>query len=257
MAKIFLKFNAAVITELKLEKEVTTFGRKEGNDLIINHPAVSGFHGKIVQEGTDYVVEDLNSTNGTLLNGVRVKRSKLNNKDLIRIAKHILEFVSDDNAAATPMAPEVEETPKEAAASSLSSQPVVKKETVKKEPALPAPNIPNIPETVETNSGLGGVIKIIAGGVDGQNEVQLKALVTYIGTSDQAAIKIKGLLAPSLAAALSKRPDGFFLKAVKPGYPKVNGKSVQEQVLLESGALIECGGTNMVFYAQGDKKKAS
>jgi hypothetical protein len=79
-------------------------------------------------------------------------------------------------------------------------------------------------------------------------------LVTYIGTTDQAAIKIKGFLVPSLAAAISHRPEGYFLKAVKAGYPKVNGNAVNEQVYLENGALIEVGGTNMVFY-QSDKKE--
>jgi hypothetical protein len=99
-----------------------------------------------------------------------------------------------------------------------------------------------------------GVIKVVSGAVDGHTEIKLKELVTYIGTSDKAAIKIKGLLAPSLAAAISRRPEGYFLKAVKAGYPKVNGNSVKEQVFLENGALIEAGGTNMVFY-QTDAKK--
>jgi hypothetical protein len=98
------------------------------------------------------------------------------------------------------------------------------------------------------------VVRIISGGVDGQAEVILKELVTYIGASDQAIIKIKGFLAPSLAAAISRRPEGYFLKAVKAGYPKVNGNAVNEQVFLENGALIEVGGTNMVFYFS-DKRK--
>jgi hypothetical protein len=99
-----------------------------------------------------------------------------------------------------------------------------------------------------------GLIKIIMGGVDGQTEIQLKDNVTYMGSSDQAAIKIKGFLVPHLAAAISRRPEGYFLKAVKPGYPKVNGVAIHEQVLLENGAMIEAGGTNMVFYATESKK---
>jgi len=85
--------------------------------------------------------------------------------------------------------------------------------------------------------------------VNGQLEVPLKDLVTYVGTTNQAQIKIKGFLAPSIAAAISRRPDGYFLKAVKAGYPKVNGNAIQEQVLLENGAMIEVGGTSMVFHA--------
>jgi hypothetical protein len=79
--------------------------------------------------------------------------------------------------------------------------------------------------------------------------------MTYIGTGTQANIKIKGFMAPELAAAISRRPDGYFLKAVKVGYPKVNGISVTDQIFLESGALIEVGGTNMVFYLTDEQAK--
>ena len=98
-------------------------------------------------------------------------------------------------------------------------------------------------------------IKVISGQVGDQAEIEIKDNVTYIGTSDQAILKIRGFLAPDLAAAISKRPDGFFLRAVKPGYPKVNGQPVQEQIFLESGALIEAGGTNFVFYFNDPNKK--
>jgi hypothetical protein len=81
--------------------------------------------------------------------------------------------------------------------------------------------------------------------------------MTYIGTSAQAAVRIKGFMAPELAAAITRRPDGYFLKAVKPGYPKVNGVNIKDQIFLESGALIEVGNVNMVFYVDDPKKKGS
>ena len=55
MAKIFIKFNAAVIKEIELTKNETTFGRKPNNDIVIDNPAISGFHGKIVKDGDAYV----------------------------------------------------------------------------------------------------------------------------------------------------------------------------------------------------------
>ncbi len=244
MAKVFLKFNSAIIKEYLLDKDEITFGRKLTNDISIDHPTVSGFHGKIKKVGDHFVVEDLNSTNGTFINGRRVKEGQIKDKDQIGVAGHILDFHADDKSAPSTDSP-VSNGPKPATApaktpDSLSSE--IQKEISRKNSGAPA-------------SSATGVVRIIAGGVNGQTEVNLKDLVTYIGTTDQAMIKIKGFLAPSLAAAISKRPEGYFLKAVKQGYPKVNGVAVNEQVLLENGALIEVGGTNMVFY-RSDAKKA-
>lgn len=249
MAKIYIKFNSAVIKEVKLEKNETTFGRKPTNDIVIDHPTVSGFHGKIKKEDDHYAVEDFNSTNGTFINGRRVKSGALKDKDQIGVAGHIFDFHEDNAAEASADAaapsPQIEKK-KETLRASLDVGADVK-------PLPPAPE--TTAEPAQTNAP--AVVRIIAGNVNGQVEVPLKDLVTYIGTTDQALIKVKGFLVPSLAAAISRRPDGFFLKAVKAGYPKVNGNAIQEQVLLENGALIEVGGTNMVFYRSDAKKTAA
>ena len=231
MAKVYLKFNGAVIKEVRLEKGETTFGRKPDNDIAIGHPTISGHHGKIRKDGDRYLLEDLNSTNGTYLNGQRVKSAVLKNRDRIGAAGHILEFLLDDAAEASA---EPEPAPKSTASEKA--------------------NAPAEPELIGAKVGP-GMIRIISGAADGPTEVPLKDLVTYLGTADQAAIKIKGFMAPSLAAAISRKPEGYFLKAIKAGYPKVNGLAIQDQVLLENGATIEAGGTNMVFYAS-DRKKA-
>ncbi len=95
MPRLYLKFNSAVIKEIDLTKPETTFGRKPANDVVIDHATVSGFHGKIVKEGDRYFVEDLNSTNGTFVNGNRIKRAEIKNKDQIGVARHILEFLTE------------------------------------------------------------------------------------------------------------------------------------------------------------------
>lgn len=274
MAKVYLKFNGAVIREYKLTKDETSFGRKPTNDIVIGHPTISGFHGKIRKDGDRFIVEDLNSTNGTFLNGQRVKGAALKNRDKVGAAGHILEFVMDDTAPATvenepaaPATPAVGAPGAPAVAAPLSEDAAIQrqKDMLRRSlglgggppPPADAPPAPATPESEFDENGekkpAHGIVRIISGGVDGQAEVVLKELVTYIGASDQAIIKIKGFLAPSLAAAISRRPEGYFLKAVKPGYPKVNGNTVSEQIFLENGALIEVGGTNMVFY-HADKK---
>ena len=272
MAKVYVKFNSAVIRELDLTKEETTFGRKPTNDIVLDHATVSGFHGKIRKTAAGWMIEDLNSTNGTFINGHRIKSQELKNRDQVTVASHVLEFVMDGEAptASAPTAPPTAQA-KPAAPAPASAPPATADEKQKEilrrslgleapAPAAPAstpvpPAAPSAASEADARSAATeGVIKIIAGAVNSQSEVRLKDLVTYIGTSDQAAIKIKGFLAPSLAAAVSKRPEGYFLKAVKAGYPKVNGMAVNEQIFLENGALIEVGGTNMVFYDPEAKK---
>lgn len=262
MPKVYIKFNAAIIAEAELTRDVVTFGRKEENDIRIDHPAVSGFHGKLVKEGDQYFVEDLDSTNGTFVNGVKIKRAKLQNKDNIRVAKHILEFIMDEPATSPPAgapAKTAEGSPKASPPPSplnLEAQREILRKTLGTPGVPPTPTPATLaPQESSQASVIIGVIKIISGAANNQTEIKLTDLVTYIGTSDQALIKIKGLLAPGLAAAISRRPEGYFLKAVKPGYPKVNGSSVHEQVFLENGSLIECGGTNMAFYMNPGKKK--
>ena len=245
MAKIYIKFNGAIIREFKLEKDITTFGRKTGNDIEIGRPTISGFHGKIRRDGDRFIVEDLNSTNGTFLNGQKISSAALKNRDKIGAAGHILEFLTDDSAAAsTETGP-----PRKTAVTPVAMPPLPG--------TVPPAELPPLKEPELIGNRIApGLIRIISGGVDGQSEVHLKEIVTYVGTADQAAVKIKGFLAPSLAAVISRKAEGYVLKAVKVGYTKVNGNAIQDQVLLENGATIEAGGTHMVFYAS-DKKKAS
>ena len=89
MPKLLLKFNAAVIKEIPFNKDVLTVGRKPDNDIFIDNPAISGHHCKISLQGGAYVVEDLESTNGTFVNEKRIKMSGLHHNDVVGLAKHL------------------------------------------------------------------------------------------------------------------------------------------------------------------------
>ena len=90
-------------------------------------------------------------------------------------------------------------------------------------------------------------ISIITGAANDHLRITLKDAVTYIGTKESAAIKLKGFLAPELAGAITRRREGFVLKALKPGYIKVNGIPLKDHILLENGARLEMGSAIMVF----------
>ena len=69
MAKLILSLDGQVLREVPLDKERVTIGRKPHNDIPIENLAVSGEHACIVTILNDSFLEDLGSTNGTLVNG--------------------------------------------------------------------------------------------------------------------------------------------------------------------------------------------
>jgi len=92
MARIILIHEGAVLKEFPLNKERTTIGRKPHNDIQLDDPTVSGQHAVILMLQNAYV-EDLNSTNGVILNGKKVTRRQLNHGDVIRIGRHEMKYV--------------------------------------------------------------------------------------------------------------------------------------------------------------------
>ncbi len=99
MAKLILSLDDLVLQEIPLSKERTTIGRKPHNDIQIDNLAVSGEHAVIVTVMNDCFLEDLGSTNGTLVNGVLAKKHLLQNNDVIELGKYKLKFFG---VAATP-----------------------------------------------------------------------------------------------------------------------------------------------------------
>jgi hypothetical protein len=93
MAKLILSLDGLVLNEFSLTKERTGIGRKPHNDIQIDNLAVSGDHAVVITIGNDCFLEDLGSTNGTLVNGALVKKHILRNNDVIELGKYKLVFV--------------------------------------------------------------------------------------------------------------------------------------------------------------------
>ena len=95
MAKLILSMDGLVLKEIPLTKERTTIGRKPHNDIQIDNLAVSGEHAVIVTILNDCFLEDLGSTNGTLVNGNPVKKHFLQSNDVVELGKYRLKFVGE------------------------------------------------------------------------------------------------------------------------------------------------------------------
>src|SRR6266850_848026 len=101
MAKLILSVDGQVLKEHTLSKERTLIGRKPHNDIQIDNLAVSGEHAAIITILNDSFIEDLGSTNGTMVNGKPVKKHFLQNNDVVEIGKHKLKYFNDAPTAAT------------------------------------------------------------------------------------------------------------------------------------------------------------
>lgn len=233
MPKLLLKFNAAVIKEVAMEKESISIGRKPDNDIVIDNPAISGHHCKLTMEGGGYYVEDLESTNGTFVNEKRIKKSGLHHNDVVGLAKHAVVFLNEAELA-------------DAGAPSPSSDATMVLTPQKQAELVAASSAAAKPAGAEKSAWL----RVIKGAVDA-GEYELKGMSTYIGKSDRVQVQIKGSglfgSAPEVAASVHRKPEGYMLVAVTEGYPVVNGAKVAGSVVLKEGDMIDCGSTTMIF----------
>jgi len=101
MAKLILSLDGMVIREYPLTKERTTIGRKPHNDIVIDNLAISGEHAMIMTILNDSFLEDLGSTNGTVVNGNAIKKHFLQNNDVVELGKYKLKFIGEAAAAGT------------------------------------------------------------------------------------------------------------------------------------------------------------
>lgn len=107
MAKLIISRDAQVVQEVELGVGRTTIGRHPHNDIVIAHQAVSSRHAAIDCDADWVALEDLDSSNGTFVNGQRVARIMLNDGDRVTVATYELEYVAADSPAAAPSAREL------------------------------------------------------------------------------------------------------------------------------------------------------
>jgi pSer/pThr/pTyr-binding forkhead associated (FHA) protein len=112
MLKLLFKFKDATLREIETDKTKITIGRTDSNDIQVDNAAVSAHHARIVQDGRYYVIEDLNSTNGTFVNEKRITRRVLEENDVITIGKHSLVVLAEKGGAkaTSPVITDIEKT---------------------------------------------------------------------------------------------------------------------------------------------------
>ena len=229
MPKMIVSIDGVVIKEVQLTKDRTTLGRRPYNDIVIDNLAVSGEHAVMQMSGAEVHIEDLNSTNGSYVNGKAIKKHLLQNGDVIEVGKYKIKFVGDaaeNSFEKTQMVRPGQAAALAAQAASTVSHPAA-------EVARPAAVSES---TFGASSSIKAAIKVLSGAASGR-EVALTKVVTTIGKPGVAV------------AAITKRAHGFVVHHVEgAGNPSLNGVPIGvDPVPLKSGDLIELAGTQMQF----------
>jgi pSer/pThr/pTyr-binding forkhead associated (FHA) protein len=214
MPKMIVSIDGVVIKEVQLTKDRTTLGRRPYNDIVIDNLAVSGEHAVIQMAGNDVSLEDLNSTNGTYINGKAVKKQQLANNDTIEIGKYKIKYVNEQQ-----------------------QEGFERTMVIKPGAAGLAPTGVPAPAAAPTAASAGNAaIKVLSGAAAGR-EVPLVKVVTTIGKPGVAV------------AAITKRPHGFVVAHVEgSSKPTLNGTPIgAEPVTLKDGDVLELAGTQMQF----------
>ena len=228
MAKVILKFKDALVKEIPLEKDLITIGRKAENDIAIDNQAVSGFHAKIFRDPEGYSIEDLNSLNGTFINGQRVGKSLLNNGDVVLVGVHTLEVVAEPRKG-------MDSTKDRIRGRSMDETMVIDPKDQQK-----------IIASTEKVEVLGGFV-VIEGSTE-KKDYELKDRVTTIGKDESALIRLKGFFAPQVAALVNRRKEGYFITPSGGKSIKVNGSEIGAKHDLKDGDMVEVAGLKMQFY---------
>lgn len=231
MAKLILSMDGLVLKEIQLNQERLTIGRKPQNDIQIDNLAISGEHAVVVTILADSFLEDLNSTNGTLVNGQPIKKHFLRNNDIIELGKYKLKYMADLQAGN--------------AASDFEKNAAIRSGSLK----LPA-ELQLAPTDTMTRSsvgmasqpkppvpGMAAAIQLLNGPNAGK-ELELTKTLTTLGK-------------PGLqVAVIAKRPHGYFITHVEGRqFPIVNGKALDAQAVpLGDHDVIEIAGIKMEFF---------
>lgn len=230
MAKLILSMDGLVLKEIALDKKRLSIGRKPNNDIQIDNLAISGDHAAIVTILNDAFLEDLNSTNGTLVNGQPVKKCILHNNDIIELGKYRLKFVAVEPEPHS----DFEKTggTRQAMAKLASEMELVPTSGVltRSQPGVPPP--PPAPSILGT-----AAIQLLNGPNAGKELPLTKTLTTLGKPSQQVAV-------------IARRPNGYFITHVEgKEFPVLNGQTLNAQAHpLGDHDIIEIAGIKMEFF---------
>jgi len=212
MPEILVTLGDNVVKRVVFDKDVISIGRSRDNDIVIENLAVSRNHARIRRENNSFILRDLNSANGTFVNGVRVTKTELFNDDVITIGKHKLIFKNE----------------------ALSDEALISDAFgAERTMLLETPPVARLVVTRGKQKGL---------------EFRLDKAEVTIGRSPDCEVCIHDWFVSKKHAVIHRQGSTFLLRdAGSWRGTKVNDLQVTETVLRE-GDVIQIGGTKIEFH---------
>ena len=255
MAKLHFLLDGDPMGEFELDKERITIGRRPSNQIHIDNLAVSGEHAVIVTIGNDSFLEDLNSTNGTMVNGKAIKKHVLQHQDMIEFGKYQLQYLNENQTSSVydgfektmlvipkqePEADNSEASEQLAAANSAFLSSNENNQSASNfsggHEAMESDDAEKSENATPTANSVGRIL-VITGASSGRELVLNKTMTTLGKPGSQVAV-------------ITKRPHGYFITHVGgSSTPAVNGLAIGVQAhALNDQDIIELAGTKMEFH---------
>lgn len=238
MPRLILRLDDRLVNRWPLGP-VVTIGRLPDNTIVIDSPAASGHHACASLEGNDFVLEDLESTNGTFVNDARVSRHTLRNGDVIRIGDYTLEFDAKHggDVGAQQAAERIVSNPGDTVfldADKHQALLAMLQETGAEGLATPAPDLNKV-----------GVLRVLKGRAE-RPEYHLQAHTSFIGKADSSLVRLKGWFTPSQAVVITRSDQGYTATRMR-SRPRINGEPLTGHCDLKEGDVLQVGGLTLEF----------
>ncbi len=204
MPEIIVKLGDRIIHRYFFDKDTLTIGRARDNDIVIENLSVSRNHSRIKREDSRFYLTDMNSANGTTVNGVKITKTEIFHNDQIGVGKHTLLFVHAEDAEA----------------SSISYLSVTK------------------PQGEEFADGIIGILSVSKGKQAGQ-EFRIAKREVYVGRSPDNDVRLHDWFVSKKHAVIVRNGEDFILKDLDSWRgTTVNGSSIKEYALKEGDELV-------------------
>ena len=222
-AKLVLSLNSSVLGEFSLDKERLTIGRRPDNDIQVDNLAVSGQHAAVITILNDSFLEDLDSTNGTYVNGKLIKKHALRDGDVVNIGKHELKYFNTEASDEQDFEKTMIIRPGMAGHAAAAAK--AKQQDIGEAEESPSPGDAPL-----------GKVQVLSGPGMGKELELRKALITLGRPGVQVAV-------------ITRRPQGYFITHVEGSHPVVNGDPIGAQAhALKDHDVIELAGVKMEFF---------
>jgi predicted component of type VI protein secretion system len=232
MPLLILSYNNEELHTYPVEKNrILKIGRSDQNNIIIDETAVSSVHAEIEFEAGSYYITDIQSKNGTFVDGELVISRKLRNGNIISIGDYSLRFQNDDN-----------ENQLEASDAVSQATMVLDTSIHRSKLAKSLAEISEEKESIKTQATLTFL--------DGTRDsfVIDKQMIT-IGKENTCDIKVKGLFIGNASAELLQKDEVYYVKPATPkSKVKLNYKSIKSETVLKNFDVIDVGSTKMQFH---------